>query len=72
MSAEESFAINLKLLRTESRRTQAYTAKTLGVSLATYRNWEYGSFTPKIAKLRSICQHYQVSAQSMLSQPNFL
>lgn len=68
MTAEQQFAINLKTLRFAKQTTQKSVSKKLGVSLATYRNWEYGKFTPKIEVLKNICQYYGVTAQSMLTE----
>lgn len=68
MTAEEHFAINLKLLRESKQVSQKAVANSIGVRAATYRMWEYGKATPKIETLKSVCKYFNVTAQAMLTQ----
>jgi DNA-binding XRE family transcriptional regulator len=68
MRAEQMFAINIKALICAKQRTQLAAAKTFGVCLATYNNWERGSSQPKIKVLISICHHYKITADVMLKE----
>lgn len=44
----------LKLLRIKMGKRQKDIAAAVGVSLATYRRWEYGQFEPSYSQIRKL------------------
>lgn len=56
----------LKQLRKEKNVTQKMVAKSLGITLSAYSNYEQGIREPSIEILKKICRYYDVSADYLL------
>ena len=55
----------LRDIRKKQRLTQEETARKIGVSIKTYKNWEAGSF-PSLQGFYDICKTLHVSADCLL------
>lgn len=49
---------NMRLLRVKMHKKQRDIAKFVGVSLSTYRRWEYGSLEPTFTQIRKLAEAF--------------
>jgi transcriptional regulator with XRE-family HTH domain len=52
--------IDLKKLRSDKKMTQVEAANKIGVSIATYRLWEAGAFSPTDANYKKILEAFDI------------
>ena len=63
-----SISSNIRILRTKAGLTQIDVAKTLGVSIATFRRWEAGETAPTGTRIVELAKVLQVEPESLVSE----
>ena len=66
----ENLPNKLKILRIQKQLPQKTVAKTLGITLSAYSNYEQGIREPSNEVLIKICQYFCVSADYLLGLEN--
>ena len=64
------FTQRLKELRNENELTQRAIAKMLGISQASYFNWELGKTEPSISSIQLLCSIFDTTADYLLGFEN--
>lgn len=59
-------AITMKAARLNAGYTQAQAAKKMGVSVATFSNWECGKTSPSIVQWLTLCNLYGMAIGDIL------
>ena len=62
----EKFNENLKIVRQDSKMTQAEVAKAIGVAKNTYCNWELGIREPNILKIKALAKLFGVTVDYLV------
>jgi len=62
------FHKRLEALRRERELKQIELAKACGVSLATYRRWEYGQLEPSLSQLVSLAKILETSVGALVGE----
>jgi len=62
------FSERLRELREETGQPLRVVAKSLGIALSSYSNYEQGLREPSLAYFRRICDYFDVSADYLLGR----